>query len=79
VFLPRERGFVGGAGAGLGLAIARGIVDAHGGAIRIEPTGRGTTLAVTIPVDRPEPDAPRDAFDSAIGDVIDGPVPRVTE
>ncbi|MCU1452325.1 MAG: D-xylose transport ATP-binding protein XylG [Acidimicrobiales bacterium] len=51
VFLPRERGATEGAGAGLGLAIARGIVDAHGGAICIEATPRGTTVAVTIPVD----------------------------
>ncbi|MEY2461903.1 MAG: D-xylose transport system ATP-binding protein, partial [Acidimicrobiaceae bacterium] len=51
VFLPRERGATEGAGAGLGLAIARGIVDAHGGTICIEPTRQGTTVAVTIPVD----------------------------
>jgi signal transduction histidine kinase/ABC-type branched-subunit amino acid transport system ATPase component len=51
VFLPRERGTTDDAGAGLGLAIARGIVDAHGGSICIEPTRRGTTVAVTIPVD----------------------------
>lgn len=37
-------------GAGLGLAIARGIVDAHGGAIAIED-GPGGRVAVTLPVD----------------------------
>lgn len=51
VFLPRERGLAVDAGAGLGLAIARGIVDAHGGTITIEPSHRGTTVAVTIPID----------------------------
>lgn len=35
-------------GAGLGLAIARGIVDAHGGAILIED-GPGGRVAVTLP------------------------------
>jgi two-component system, OmpR family, sensor histidine kinase BaeS len=38
-------------GAGLGLAIARGIVDAHGGATWIEP-GPGGTIAFRIPIDR---------------------------
>ncbi len=38
-------------GAGLGLAIARGIVEAHGGAIQVESApGRGATFAFTLPV-----------------------------
>lgn len=51
VFLPRERGSSDNAGAGLGLAIARGILDAHGGSICIEPARRGTTVVVTLPVE----------------------------
>ncbi len=37
-------------GAGLGLPIARGIVEAHGGSIQIESElGRGTTVRFTLP------------------------------
>jgi signal transduction histidine kinase/ABC-type multidrug transport system ATPase subunit len=38
------------AGAGLGLSIARGIVQAHGGALRIERLAAGTRCVVTLPV-----------------------------
>jgi signal transduction histidine kinase/ABC-type multidrug transport system ATPase subunit len=51
VFLPREPGASDGRGAGLGLAIARGIVEAHGGTVCLEPTERGTTIAVSLPVE----------------------------
>ena len=38
-------------GAGLGLAIAKGLVEAHGGAIRAESTpGQGTKIVFTLPV-----------------------------
>jgi signal transduction histidine kinase/ABC-type multidrug transport system ATPase subunit len=51
VFLPHERAMGEGPGAGLGLAIARGIVEAHGGTIRLEPVARGTCVLVTLPVE----------------------------
>ena len=37
-------------GAGLGLSIVRGIVEAHGGQIHVETTlGRGSTFHVELP------------------------------
>jgi signal transduction histidine kinase/ABC-type multidrug transport system ATPase subunit len=51
LFLPHERGLADGPGAGLGLAIARGIVEAHGGRIRFEPVARGTCVLVTLPIE----------------------------
>ena len=39
-----------GAGHGLGLSIAKGIVEAHGSALRVtSETGRGSTFAFTLP------------------------------
>jgi signal transduction histidine kinase len=46
----RSRSHAGGAGSGLGLSIARQLVQAHGGRIRVESDlGRGTTFTVELP------------------------------
>ena len=54
VFEPFFRGDVArprdGGGAGLGLAIARGLVEAHGGTVSLDPARRdGTTFTVVLP------------------------------
>ncbi len=44
-----------GHGVGLGLAIARGIVERHNGSIEVESAlGRGTTFTITLPVQAPD-------------------------
>ena len=37
-------------GTGMGLAIVRAMLDAHGGAIRLLDSERGTAFELTIPV-----------------------------
>jgi signal transduction histidine kinase len=44
-------------GAGLGLSIARGIVEAHGGDISVRNTGPGCRFMITLPLARPAPSA----------------------
>jgi two-component system sensor histidine kinase KdpD len=49
-------------GAGLGLAICRGIIQAHGGTIRAETLpGRGTRFLIELPVEGQPPDFDREA------------------
>jgi K+-sensing histidine kinase KdpD len=64
-------------GLGLGLSIARNLVDAHGGSIAVhsEGRGRGTTFTVTLPLAAGRPAAGRPIADeSAPG----GPLPDLT-
>jgi signal transduction histidine kinase len=44
-------------GAGLGLSIARGIVEAHSGKITVRNTGPGCQFLISLPLARPAPSA----------------------
>jgi two-component system sensor histidine kinase KdpD len=56
LFEPFRRG-EGSRSTGLGLAICRGVVAAHGGAIGLDDTpGGGATVWFTLPVHRPRPE-----------------------
>jgi signal transduction histidine kinase/ABC-type multidrug transport system ATPase subunit len=63
------------AGAGLGLSIARGIVAAHGGTLRIERLKTGTRCVVNLPValGAPATDEPADARPAGNGGANSGP------
>lgn len=57
VFERYWRAKAGGNGAGLGLSICKGIIEAHGGHIWAESSvGEGTTVTFTLPVERQRPD-----------------------
>jgi K+-sensing histidine kinase KdpD len=49
IFEPHVRGTSEVAGAGLGLSIARGIIEAHGGTLEARPAGGGASFVVTLP------------------------------
>ncbi|MET8625133.1 HAMP domain-containing sensor histidine kinase [Kitasatospora sp. NPDC004669] len=49
---PGERGDGGGSGAGLGLAIVRGIVEAHAGRARVSNTAGGCCFEIVLPAAR---------------------------
>jgi signal transduction histidine kinase/ABC-type multidrug transport system ATPase subunit len=52
-FEPMRRRRTPTAGAGLGLAIAKGIVEAHGGRIDLEQPEKGTVFRIHLPIEMP--------------------------
>jgi signal transduction histidine kinase/ABC-type multidrug transport system ATPase subunit len=53
-FEPMRRHRSPSSGSGLGLSIARGIVEAHGGRMELVQPGRGTCFSICLPVENPE-------------------------
>jgi signal transduction histidine kinase len=58
-----------GEGAGLGLSIARGIIEAHAGHLGVRNAGRGCQFVISLPLASQRP-APRNAAAAC------GPAPR---
>ena len=72
-FYKADRTRTRGGGTGLGLAIARHIVEGHGGAIRVDSEeGGGATFAFTIPISDAAHDPTAPTATPAIGGVVDG-------
>ena len=68
LFEPQQHARGPSAGAGLGLSIAKGIVDAHEGQITLEQLRRGTRFVVHLPIGGPD-SSHRYAEDHDLGDV----------
>ena len=49
-YRSRANGAVHRSGAGLGLAIAKGFIEANGGRVQVEPDGPGATFRIELPV-----------------------------
>jgi two-component system CheB/CheR fusion protein len=67
-------------GLGLGLSIAKSVVEMHGGAMRAqsEGAGRGTTLVITLPLASPAaPTASAADGDGGLAEVSGAPAPGV--
>lgn len=74
IFEPRVRGTTDVAGTGLGLPIARGIVEAHGGTLVVAPAQPGASFLVSLPADPPPGSAAEPA--GASWNVVEEPEER---
>ncbi len=64
-----------GVGTGIGLAVSRGLVEAHGGALTLAPTnGEGATFVMRLPVEIARAETPESAEPAA---VAEKPKPRL--
>ncbi|MGI8574109.1 MAG: sensor histidine kinase, partial [Egibacteraceae bacterium] len=70
LFMPYARGPTG--GAGLGLSISRGVVEAHGGRLELGPSRVGACFRVVLPVERDPADMGAATGTGAILAVEDG-------
>ena len=51
VVLEASKGFIDYEGSGIGLAVSKKIIEAHGGTIAVDSTpGVGSTFSITLPV-----------------------------
>jgi signal transduction histidine kinase/ABC-type multidrug transport system ATPase subunit len=67
-FEPAQRRRAPSTGAGLGLSISKGIVEAHGGRIELHRLARGTCFRISLPVEAAErPAADSDGKDAGHG------------
>jgi signal transduction histidine kinase len=66
-FEPMRRRRTPTAGAGLGLAIAKGIVEAHGGRIELDQPGKGTRFRIHLPIEIPGPPGRDHEAEAAVG------------
>ena len=66
-FEPMRRRRTPTAGAGLGLAIAKGIVEAHGGRIELEQPEKGTRFRIHLPIEMPATPGREHEAEAAVG------------
>jgi signal transduction histidine kinase/ABC-type multidrug transport system ATPase subunit len=77
-FEPARRERARSAGAGLGLSIARGIVEAHGGRIELVQAPVGTTFRIRLPVEGSDGlPGPLDASDVSLWPAVEESAPKL--
>ncbi len=59
---------------GLGLSIAKGIVEAHGGRLDMTPLAKGSRFSVHIPIDQSGGTSANASANTDLGDIFTGPI-----